>query len=57
MTFSEIRKTVAAGCVAFGGGIVTAAMEGGITTNEWWAILGSTIAAIGSVWYVPNRTR
>jgi hypothetical protein len=54
VNFAEIRKTVAAGLVALGGGIVTAAMEGGITINEWWAIAGSSIAAVGAVWYVPN---
>lgn len=55
MTFAEIRKTIAAGCVAAGGALVTAAMNDGISLNEAWVILGTTIAAVGAVWYVPNE--
>lgn len=54
MTFAEIRKTIAAGLVAGGGSLVTAATDGGITGGEAWIILGTTVAAVGAVWYVPN---
>ena len=54
MSFAEIRKTVAAGLVAFGGSLTTAAISDGITANEWFVILGTTVAAIGAVWYTPN---
>lgn len=57
MSFAEIRKTVAAGCVAFGGALTTAAVEGGVTGTEWYVIIGTTVAAIGAVWYVPNTPK
>jgi len=54
MNFAEIRKTIAAALVAGGGALVTAATTDGITANEGWVILGTTLAAAGAVWYVPN---
>ena len=57
MSFAEIRKTVAAGLVGGGGALVTAAIDDGISSSEWWVILGTTLASIGAVWYVPNKTQ
>lgn len=55
MSFAEIRKTIAAALVAGGGALVTAASTDGVTAAEGWVILGTTLAAAGAVWYVPNK--
>lgn len=52
---ATIMKAVAAAITAFGTGLTTAAVDGGIDANEWWVIIGGTLVAAGSVWYVPNR--
>lgn len=51
---SEYRKAIGAGLVTFGGALVTAALSDGITGSEWYGIVGATLAAVGTVWAVPN---
>jgi len=52
---SPFAKALAAGAVALGGAIVTAAQDGGISSGETWIIVGTTIAAVGTVFVVPNK--
>lgn len=52
---SKVAKAIAAAIVAAGTGITTAAVDGGITSGEWWVILGGTLVAGGSVYYTPNK--
>ena len=52
---SPFAKAIAAGAVALGGASVTAAQDGGISSGETWIIVGTTIAAVGAVFVVPNK--
>lgn len=54
-TIREIKKAIGGALVAGGGAIATAAAQDGISNSEWWLILGTTLAAFGVVWAVPNR--
>lgn len=49
-----LAKAIAAAVGAFGTGLITAASDSGIDTNEWWVILGGTLVAGAAVWAVPN---
>jgi hypothetical protein len=51
----QVAKAIAGAVTALGTGIITAASEGGIVTNEWWVILGGTLVAGAAVWIVPNQ--
>lgn len=55
MSFAEIRKTVAAALFGFGSALSVAAVEDGVTANEWYLVLASTLVTAAGVWYVPNK--
>lgn len=56
MKISSIAKAIYGGAVAFVGALGTALTDGGVTPVEWCTVAGATLAALGVVWAVPNRS-
>ncbi len=52
-----VAKALIAAATAFVGSLGTALAEGDVSGTEWCAIAGTTIAALGLVYQVPNKTR
>ena len=50
-----IGKALIGAGVAFCGALTTAATDEVVTTSEWAAIAGTTLAALYGVWRMPNR--
>ncbi len=49
-----VAKAIAGAATAFGTGLITAASDAGVTSGEWYTIIGGTIVAGAAVWYIPN---
>ena len=48
-------KGLLAGAIAFVGAGATAAIDGGISQAEWWAMAAAGLVALGGVYGIPNR--
>ena len=55
MYLAQIAKAIAGAVTAFGTGMIAAAVQDGITANEWYGIIGGTLVAGAAVWAVPNK--
>jgi hypothetical protein len=55
MLLAQFLKAIAGLVTAFGTGLITAATEGGISSGEWYAIIGGALVAGAAVWTVPNK--
>ncbi len=55
MYLAQIAKAIAGLVTAFGTGLITAAQDGGITSGEWYAIVGGALVAGAAVWTIPNK--
>lgn len=55
MTFSKFAKAIAGFLFAGGTALGTAALDEGVSANEWWGILAAAIVTGAGVYYVPNR--
>jgi hypothetical protein len=52
---SRYWKAVAAAVAAGAGAVTTAAQDGQITGDEWWAVAVAVLATLGLTWAVPNK--
>ena len=52
---AKVAKAIAGAVTAFGTGLITAATDGGISSSEWWVIIGGTLVGGAAVWTVPNK--
>ncbi len=55
MYLAQIAKAIAGLVTAFGTGLMTAATDGGVSSGEWYAIIGGALVAGAAVWTVPNK--
>jgi len=39
---------------AFGTGLIAAASDGGVVSNEWYVIIGGTLVTFAATWRMPN---
>jgi hypothetical protein len=50
----KFTKAIAGAVTAGGAALVTAAVDDGIASNEWWIILGSALIGGAAVYETPN---
>lgn len=55
MIVAQVLKAIVAFIGSIGAGMVTAAVDDGISSGEWYGIVGSALVVGAAVWTVPNK--